>query len=146
MIVFGEESQVQEVATVFIALMQQARLDNKLSLRELNIGENSKVGLSIDIDFATTCPTCERKMKMGHVYHALGTDLTGVYTQLDAFCPPCGWERLTRSLPPMVVSVHDRSRRASLRPDRVGAQLCARLARREQSPEWFLQHPTKESS
>jgi hypothetical protein len=104
---YGEESQSQEVVQVFLSLMKEAKLDDGLSLKYQGVKEDSRIHLSIDIDFAVRCPKCKKPLDLCHVYHALGTDLAGFYTSLDAFCFQCGLKRAIGSLPPAVVAVHD---------------------------------------
>lgn len=111
---FGEESEVQKVAEIFVSMIRHAKLDDKLCLREQGVKESSRIFLSIDIDFAIKCSSCKKQMHLGHVYNAMGTDLAGVYTQLDAFCDHCNWKRKIALLPPVVVRVHDKIRRRLL--------------------------------
>lgn len=105
---YGEESQWQEVAQFFVSLMREARLDDGLSMEYQGVKEDSTIFLSIDVDFALRCPECRKPLDLGHVYHALGTDLAGAYTALDAFCPSCDLKRTIDSLPPAVISIHDK--------------------------------------
>jgi hypothetical protein len=111
---YGEEAQSQQVAHAFLSLMREAKLDDALSLQNQGVKEDSRIFLSIDIDSAVRCPECEKPLDLGHVYHAFGTDLAGIYTILDVFCSKCGLRRSIDSLPPAVVAVHDRLRRKFL--------------------------------
>ena len=55
---YGEETQSQEVAQVFVSLMREAKLGDALSLQYQGVKEDSRILLSIDIDFAVHCPEC----------------------------------------------------------------------------------------
>ena len=88
-------------------MMRRAKLDGNSTPSDLRSKGTDKVFVSIDVDFAIRCPTCEKTGTLGHVYHPFGTDYASMYTCLEVFCPDCGLRRTISTWPPIVSHIHD---------------------------------------
>lgn len=104
---YGLKTQESEVAETFVRMMRHARVDGDSTPSDLRMKEADEVFVSIDVDFATRCPTCEKTGTLGFVYHPIGTDYAFMYTCLEVSCPNCGLRRTVSTIPPVVSHIHD---------------------------------------